>query len=457
MVHREEEGRKGSELISHSFVLPDSSETLPLYKQLANGDLTLSPILGYDVITALTAKVSRSPDGGYIARLTELVMECYKNGEKLPTFSNPIAWIDDPPSTVVNFCKRVFSSYGHKSPADCCGPVLYLDNIGWPGAWLIEDFPLWNGQENSTRAVTRNGKLGKCCSLAPKLAEELHDDWMEVYESEIIRLTREVPNTIKDDFSAKRWVLDHARWALPGTTSTGVATTTSIRPVVRHIDHIRAIGEEYTSFLADRLMDVAVLASSSVASHLSRNRSRLSHHKSAFEVSNLFVDDQLIFPWNYRNIMHIIGRINDDNPSDYLDAGYAKQLPNVFLGFNTSIAAARDWHRHRPVMPWYINVVCDNNLIKIASWVSADSLNKCKSLLEKTNKAWIDTKNEEGIWAAAHCLPFGTMVYLRCSGYLDKVLYMLELRSRTKGANFEYKETATDLLYTLRNVMSDCL
>ena len=53
---------------------------------------------------------------------------------------------------------------------------------------------------------------------------------------------------------------------------------------------------------------------------------------------------------------------------------------------------------------------------------------------------------EENQWMAMLCLPLGTRVLMKGQGGLRDAIYKNELRSLTKGANFEYKEHATEIL-----------
>lgn len=434
-----------------------SSETLPIFFGTSTGDLVLSPLLGHDVIVALTAKVSRSPDGGYLARIGELLAECEKRGEPVPTRDNPTVWIENPPSSVVDFCRKVLGSYGHGSPADCGGPALYVDRIGWPSAWLLEDFPLWNGQENSTRAVTRHGELGKCCRFAPSLAQELHDDWMEVYESEIRRLSVEAPSTL-NEFESRRWILDRARWALPGTAATGVSTVTHLRAVLRHVGYLSANKEVFVRELADTLKNLSAIASPIVTKYAYRDRtSDLICRRRAFTaIIGSRCENRVWADGTVKASMGVtrsIERLHSDTNRDYLDHSSCISIPPVHISFRTSIAAARDWHRHRPVMPWCISV-CVNNVGDplFADWAHTSSAPA--SLIRKTFDNWNEVRETLGPWTAAHCLPFGVLVYLSCRGFLPDVLYMLELRAESKGANFEYRDTALDLLGNLRSLFS---
>jgi hypothetical protein len=54
---------------------------------------------------------------------------------------------------------------------------------------------------------------------------------------------------------------------------------------------------------------------------------------------------------------------------------------------------------------------------------------------------------------AACALPLGTRVEMSASGGLRDVLYMLELRSGTHGANFEYKDQAEQALDQLKSLL----
>lgn len=51
------------------------------------------------------------------------------------------------------FCERYLVGYGHKSIADCGSTTLFIEGVSMLAAKAIQDWPLYSGQETSTRYV----------------------------------------------------------------------------------------------------------------------------------------------------------------------------------------------------------------------------------------------------------------------------------------------------------------
>jgi thymidylate synthase ThyX len=49
------------------------------------------------------------------------------------------------------FMEKFYVGYGHKSIGDCGSTTLFIEGVSMLGAKAIQDWPLYNGQESSTR------------------------------------------------------------------------------------------------------------------------------------------------------------------------------------------------------------------------------------------------------------------------------------------------------------------
>src|SRR3989344_1423089 len=52
-----------------------------------------------------------------------------------------------------NFMKNFYVGYGHKSIGDCGSTSLFIEGISMLTAKAIQDWPLYSGQESSTRYI----------------------------------------------------------------------------------------------------------------------------------------------------------------------------------------------------------------------------------------------------------------------------------------------------------------
>jgi hypothetical protein len=176
------------------------------------------------------------------------------------------------------------------------------------------------------------------------------------------------------------------------------------------------------------------------------------------------------------------------NQRSYVDP-YFNHFASVDEDIRGSLACARDWHRHRTFYPFILRIVVDDyrlfgtidpkdinneglrvwgevgvlhgkngpaygfditkHLIKIDHHYEAISeFGKANYIKYLTMCSFLVKKylEEENQWMAMLCLPLGTRVLMKGQGGLRDAIYKNELRSLTKGANFEYKEHATEIL-----------
>ena len=52
-----------------------------------------------------------------------------------------------------NFMKNFYVGYGHKSIGDCGSTSIFIEGISMLAAKAIQDWPLYSGQESSTRYI----------------------------------------------------------------------------------------------------------------------------------------------------------------------------------------------------------------------------------------------------------------------------------------------------------------
>lgn len=133
----------------------------------------------------------------------------------------------------------------------------------------------------------------------------------------------------------------------------------------------------------------------------------------------------------------------------------------VNLTIRCSLAVARDWHRHRTVYPWHLQVVrapqsTGPGPIQIDSHYAPMSdfgIAKVPSLLRRSTEVYDKFMALGNMMQAALALPFGTRVCLSGQAGLRDAVYLLELRHKAEGANFEYKDQAGQALQLLSKAL----
>lgn len=354
----------------------------------------------------------------------------------------------DPPEMVTKFLDKNLKEYMHASIAEMAEVFVHGRGMGWPSAWLLEDNPLFVGQEVSTRAVDLLEEDRPPCTYADRRLFDLHYKWVELFE------------TLKESVAGRGYKFDEIRWALPGTTRTGVTMCNKVRDGVRHLEQIAGLGRPF-----DRLAEQMLAGFDAYAP-----RATDAVRRGPRTPSSLWKPELLLSPsdvsrrWlksrcaRVRSRVPVMGypptsHVKRKKAGAYLDPSW-----NFYGEFEfevtCSVAAARDWHRHRAVMPWKLTVLIDEDEQLVQSPFYDMSVMPGE-LWEDTSQKFFEILNDDDTpdWLALHALPFGATVQLKCHGKLPALLYMLELRYGSKGANPEYKEQARQGLYSLAAVL----
>ena len=167
-----------------------------------------------------------------------------------------------------NFHKRFYVGYGHKSIGDCGTTSIFAENISMLAAKAVQDNPLYNGQEASTRYLDMAGQemvdpAGTEASVA------VLEEWRDLYKVVLERLTTEFATRFPREGGQKRAVwrkavkaraFDVARGFLPAACKTYVAWHTNLRQAADHLRllrhhplaEIRDLGDQIEASLKDR-------------------------------------------------------------------------------------------------------------------------------------------------------------------------------------------------------------
>jgi hypothetical protein len=423
--------------------------------RVERGVYVLDPRLGPDTMAVLGAMASRAPD---------LAKKIDRTFEQILAEEGRTEWdYENPPERIVSFIRENVQGYGHASIASMAKAVwMLLEGFGWPMAWLLEDTPLFDGQEISTRAVdaTRIAGAdgpGTLARLAPRELADLHLRWIQVYDQ------------VKAEAKGGGWKYDDARVYLPGTVPTGVVFTQDVRAIARQLDHIRALGGACGE-LADMgyaaLGRVSPVMAESIGGKRRRPLQNWRYDVEAVRAADYARPESGVEVWAWDDAdgearkarwLELAEQIEPrTRPSTYLDPLW-KLAPRFEVRIPCSVAVARDWHRHRPVMPWRLAVHTDQDTghLLLAPWYAMEA-RLPEGLLRDTTDAFLQLRasaSAEALEAPArlphpaeiaalHALPFGALVTLTCVGTLPDLLYMLEMRATSEGASPEYRAQA---------------
>ena len=481
----------------------------------AEGVYHLDHKLAPEVSAMFAAMSSRMPAGGIAARYKQIVEAVYQSmveeaGIKVdsvilggPTREQAEERLCVYPihPRVQEFFDKFVLKYGHSSIMELTGqPAVYTEGLSWYDAYLLFDSPLCSGQEFSTRAVrhkdwpmARSARPdpGEVFRLSTEegatwILEDLHKAWFEIFEAEVAwwkEFFSDANNRAAYGIADKepfRPALDRARWAIPGTIATGCCHTGHLRERARILrDGLliaqRSDAEEAVSLWKDIRKGYASalpgLAGMGLREAVYDGDSKIPGHLLVLdEEPGPEVEVKLMQSRNFLGPMHY-----ERNPGEksYLDPVF-NQLARVDIVFRCSLAVSRDWHRHRTMYPWQLDLVRDfgkivalpegthqtlpTPLLRIHPRYEAKSdvaREKLPALLKKSTEAYDDFTKQGNQMQAMLCLPLGTEVSMRGQGGLRDVIYMLELRGHAHGANFEYKAQALEAIDQLKKQLGE--
>lgn len=145
------------------------------------------------------------------------------------------------------FMATYYVGYGHKSIGDCGSTSIFIENVSMLAAKAIQDTPLYNGQEASTRYLdmTQQEVLNPLGSIEGKIVQ---DRWMGLYadalQKMVIMLKEKFPRKegekeIVWEKAIKAKAFDIARGLLPAGATTYVSWHTNLRQAHDHLKELR--------------------------------------------------------------------------------------------------------------------------------------------------------------------------------------------------------------------------
>ena len=392
---------------------------------------------------------------------------------------------------VQEFFDKFVLRYGHSSIMELTGsPPVYSEGISWYDAYLLFDSPLCSGQEFSTRAVKhKNWPMARSAMPNPTeqfrmstdpeaqtwILEELHAEWFEVFNAEVAwwKVLFSLESNRKafglKDKEPFRPALDRARWALPGTIATGCCHTGHLRERSRILRDGLLLAQRSGAEMAVEVWEnirkgyadaLPGLSGMGLREAVYSSDAAIPAHLLVFDVEPGDEVEVRLMPT--REYIYVGTKSRLPGVRSYLDPSF-NQIARVDISFRCSLAVARDWHRHRTMYPWALNIVRrfgevgEDTPLRIHSGYepkSAFGKRHLGALLQKSSKAYNDFMQAGNQMQAMLCLPLGTEVQLKGQGGLRDVIYMLELRANAHGANFEYEAQAKEALLQLKSQLS---
>ncbi|MDD3030377.1 MAG: FAD-dependent thymidylate synthase [Alphaproteobacteria bacterium] len=371
------------------------------------------------------------------------------------------------------FMDQYYVGYGHASIGDCGVTTVFIEQVSILAAKAIQDTPLYNGQEASTRYLD----FSKQAALDPYENPEsarIQSRWMGLYHHTLPLLIEGLKQRYPFDpsiyKSEKIWAnalsaraFDIARSLLPLGTTTLLSWTTSLRAARDHLRRLKHHPLPEIRTVAKKIFDSlqARYPNSFKVQDMEIDSSARETYLADHAVENNFVSaDSLLrrFSLTPEDIVHlteekIIARTDAldlkglrDNESDLLALRPAfTPLPwrlesygrYNFL-FLLDFGSFRDLQRHRngvcqiPLIdgrygfhPWYLNQFNDLLPVTEAKQLNADISAQFSALADLSGKMGPTTTP----FLNQYLFPMGTQVLVHASYSLPETVYIGELRS----------------------------
>lgn len=338
------------------------------------------------------------------------------------------------------FMASFYVGYGHKSIGDCGTVTIFVEGISMLAAKAIQDWPLYSGQESSTRYLDFSHQPFLDITQR-EVGKEIQESWRTFYLSlqEPVRrhLRDQFPRSADED--EKIWekaiaarAFDITRAFLPAGATTNIAWHTNLRQaadklaLLRYhpLSEIAKLAEAIESALTERYP-----SSFSAKRHKATEAYNAGwmavknyyHNPNSpdFELStNTILREEIL---NYERILR--ARPEKTELPRFLD-----ELGRVQFSFTLDFGSFRDIQRHRAITqrmpflteelgfhPWYLNELPE---------VQRE---QAKQLLEVQRKR-TDTLGVSGN-VRQYYLPMGYLTSNRITGALPQMVYLIELRT----------------------------
>lgn len=175
------------------------------------------------------------------------------------------------------FMSSHYVGYGHKSIADCGTTTIFNENVSLLAAKAIQDWPLYCGQETSTRYIDMS-KRDIVSPVSGPLAEKILSAWMSFYTKhqsmvgEVVKARHpmmESDNAATYEKAVKARVFDVMRGFLPAGITTQLSWHTNLRQAGDHLSTMQYHPSSEISSLANTMLSVLheKYPSSGFASH----------------------------------------------------------------------------------------------------------------------------------------------------------------------------------------------
>jgi thymidylate synthase ThyX len=369
------------------------------------------------------------------------------------------------------------AGYNHKSIADCGSTTMFLEGVSTLAAKAVQDWPLYSGQETSTRFIDMS-KQRIVDPVGSDRSGKILDTWMTFYRSHTDRVmdtirARHPRRSDEDEGRYERAVkarsFDILRGFLPAGITTQLSWHTNLRQAGDHLsglakhpaDEVRNLGMVLQTMFAERYPSSGVVGQAAVSAVVGERSAR-----EAWEASTAMryaYEDDFNMPRVGRAV-YLRSSIDLGHLHAYEDCLRTRPrgcvLPHCFsdIGqvqfmFNLDFGSFRDIQRHR-------NGVCRMPLLTTELGFEPWYLDQLDEELRREAVITIDCLQGEIEEIAAdpvqrqYYTALGFRVPCRVTYGLPAALYVMELRS-SKTVHPTLRRVVHSMIHEFKNRFPD--
>ncbi|MEK7607345.1 MAG: FAD-dependent thymidylate synthase [Patescibacteria group bacterium] len=337
------------------------------------------------------------------------------------------------------FMANFYVGYGHKSIGDCGTTSIFVENVSMLVTKAIQDWPLYNGQEASTRYLDMTAQEVKN-PLDTDAGKEIQDEWMRFYK----RVLETLISSLKIRFpiktgenekiyekAIKARAFDIARGFLPAGATTYASWHTNLRQAYDHLKEMRNHPLEEVKETAREIMKSLQTKYSSSFLHKEYPIEEEYIKKSVGEFT--YFDDPTIKNFSYQVRLDIDGlkkhqSLLTDRPAKAELHNRFRQYGDIIFSFLLDFGSYRDLQRQRssiqemPLLsighgfhPWYLEQL------------TPDLRKEAEIILKNQEQKIANLQTEAIIKQYYTAMGYRVAVKMSCS--LPSAVYIAELRS----------------------------
>lgn len=356
------------------------------------------------------------------------------------------------------FMESFYVGYGHESIGDCGSTTLFIENVPIPAAKAIQDWPLYSGQETSTRYIDMS-KQSLTDPIGTSESKKILDDWMDFYlvSQEKLGMYLKEKYPIKEDETLTEYnkaikarCFDILRGFLPAAINTQLSWHTNLRQAANKLALLIHHPDKIIAKLADDILNKLKERYPHSFTHkkypeTEKYREAMIKKYTYFDLNTEESDEFFqglanIFQGDLEKV-YCKTSITSETLQPYMDAittrprktelpGFLADLGSVTFDFFLDYGSFRDLQRHRngvcrmPILttnygfhPWYLEQLPEGMRQQAVELISRQS-----SLIEALQCDEIQKQ---------YFIPMGFRVPCHVTYGLPAALYVIELRSGT--------------------------